>query len=209
MAESASETREASWKFVAEHGLARNEHLPMLSNLKLEVSAPLVGARLLCMHATAAASFGFSSQQALAWLQEEGLYSDLSTSERLFLEGDTTKIFIAQTQIQSMYALAWCSGLVSEERLMRELPDDFVLKFPDLRFRPPTKDFLDRIDLREIDQIIPYLDRSYCLHWAMRDAQLGLKKNPGLRWLPAVEAQRHALEWVVKGGDWENVPLDT
>jgi hypothetical protein len=204
-----SDIREASWKLVTREGLARNEQLPLLDDVEIKVTEPQVAARLLCMYAVAATAFGFKAQEAKRWLDEEGLTSELSKPEKLFLDGDATQLFTAQLQVHSSYSLAWCSNLVSEQRLMGDLPDDFVSCFPDIRLQQSTKSFIDRVKLRDVMEVLPLLDHAYCLHWALRDAELRMQKTPNLRWLHSVEAHRHALEWLVAGGSWEDVAMDT
>lgn len=204
-----TELRERSWKLVTREDLARNDQLPLLDDVKIKVTEPQVAARLLCMYAVAATAFGFNAGETKRWLDKEGLISELSKPERSFLDGDATQLFSAQLRVHSAYSLAWCSNLVSEPRLMGELPDDFVSCFPDIRLHQPTKTFIDRVKLRDVMEVLPLLDLAYCLHWALRDAELRMQKNPNLRWLHSVEAHRHSLEWLVAGGSWEAVAMDT
>jgi hypothetical protein len=201
--------REQSWKFVEEHGLSRNDQLPALDEVLVKVSMAELAGRLLCMHASVAAAYGLNTALAMQWLEDEGLASDLVPFERQFLSGDISQQFAVQNEVCSIQALAWSCGLLDDKCLLSPLPQDFVKLLPDLRRNEPSKSFRQRLKFREKIEIVGFLDQTYCLHWALRDAQLGSKKTPLVRWLPAVEAQRHALEWLSTGGDWDKVSLDT
>jgi hypothetical protein len=201
--------RENSWASVAKHGLDRNDQLPLLGVLNIKVTEDEAAKRLICMYAVGASAFGFPAGEAKKWLASEGVFRSLSNLEGQYLDGDQTLVFLAQSEVASAYALAWATNLVPEQRLMTNLPDDFVRIFPDIRKREPSAVFVNRVKFRSIDELVPYLDLAYCLHWALRDAQMRLRKTPKVSQLPLVAAQRKSLEWVMTGGDWDDVLLDT
>jgi hypothetical protein len=201
--------RENSWIFVTGEGLDRNDHLPLLEHVEIRTSNLQVARRLLCMHAVAATAYGFPREDALEWLKTELLLDELSAPEKSFLNGDRTQLFVAQLQVHSAHALAWSSNLIDSLSVMRELPESLISLFPDLSIGQSSQNFVDRLRLRTADEIIPKLDLAYCLDWALHDAYLKLKNAPQLRWMPTVEWHRRALEWLVAGCDWDDVPMDT
>jgi hypothetical protein len=204
-----SAMRARSWAVVTRFGLERNEYLPLLDDLVVAVSGLAVRDRLLCLHAVASSAFGVPSAIVNKWVADEGIASSLSPVERRFLGGDQSLLFQAQSSVDSAYALAWAASLVPDEKLMTDLPKDFIKIFPDIRKRESAASFGRSIKFRDVEVIASYLDLCYCLHWALRDAQMRLEKSKHLGQLPFVVAQRKALEWVVTGTDWDDVSLDT
>jgi hypothetical protein len=202
--------RELSWRQVRQdEGLRSNPDLPLLdSNLRIRQSAEAVGARLLCMHAVAAHALGFPLEATCAWVDREGLRNSLSDTERRFLAGTDQKYVVAmQIQVNSIYALAWCASLISDFSAYRRMPDDLVSRLPDLLKSESSYSFRTRIVLRSREEILPQLDAAYCYHWAWQDARSSLKR---MYVIPEpIEYRRKALEWMVGGGEWDEVSLDT
>ena len=205
----ATAIRERSWAVVAKHGLNRNDQLPLLDGLTIQVTERAAAMRLLCMYAVGVCAFGYPVAEARRWLESEGILGNLSNREIQYLDGDRSLVFMAQTAVSSAYSLAWASSLVPDQALMTNLPDNFVGIVPDIRKHESSADLTRRLRFRNIDEIVPYLDLAYCLHWALRDAQMHLKKTPKLSQLPLVAAQRKSLEWLLTGDDWDEISLDT
>ncbi len=201
--------RERSWQFVTRQGLGRNESLPPLESHRIAVTAERAASRLLSMHAIAAVVFGFPASAAKQWLLREGIISSLSSDEAKYLAGDERKAAVVRLQVASAYSLAWCAGITESFEFMKQLPDDFVLAFPDLENEEPTDAFRNKVRLRDVAELLPVADLAYCLHWALRDAQLKMKPTKELKWLLTVEANRHSFEWIFAGCHWDEVVLDT
>lgn len=202
--------REESWRKVKTEGLQSNPELPLLdSDLKVHQSVEAIGTRILCMSATAAHAFGFPLSAVRAWIDQERLRSELSRAELKFLSGsDQENLLAMQMQVHSVYTLAWCVSLVDDFSVHREMPDDPVTRLPDLKKAESSGPFRANLVLRPTDEILTQLDLAYCFHWAWRDSRLSLKPLR-VNKESLVSQRRKALEWVMKGGTWDEVPLDT
>lgn len=198
--------REESWRKVENQGLRSNHKLPLLeSDLEVRQSVEAIGTRLLCMSAAAAHAFGFPLA-ARAWINQEGLGSDLSRAELQFLSGSERKYLLAmQMQVHSVYTLAWCVSLVSEFSVHGQMPDDLISRLPDLKRAEPSGPFRAKLALRPTQEMLIQLDLAY---WAWRDARLSLKRMD-VNKENLVEQRRKALEWLMTGGTWDDVSLDT
>lgn len=113
-----------------------------------------------------------------------------------------------QIQIQSLYALAWCASLMNGFSVQGRIPDDLVDCFPDPRNLESSSSFLARLALRPKEEMLVQLDAAYCFHWAWQDARLSLKRMR-VNHEASVGQRRKALEWMMRGGSWDEVPLDT
>lgn len=202
--------REESWRKVENQGLRSNRELPLLdSGLEVRQSVEAIGTRILCMSAAAAHAFGLPLAAARAWIDQEGLGSDLSRAELQFLSGSKRQYLLAmQMQVHSVYTLAWCASLVSEFSVYGQMPDDLVSRLPDLKRAEPSGPFRAKLVLRPTQEMLIQLDLAYCFHWAWRDARLSLKQM-GVNKEKVVEQRRKALEWLMTGGAWDDVSLDT
>lgn len=204
----AFDMRQQSWRKVTKHGLPHNDLLPLLEDIHIAVSPEGVASRLLCMYAIAAVGYGFPASSALDWIKRENLETCLARSERKMLTASFNNTS-PQLQVQAAYSLAWCVSLVSRQCVLAEIPDDFVEIFPDIRVGETSANFADKIEIRAKDELFAYQDNLYCLHWAMREARLTGSRQPVLRWLPVIEAQRRAIEWLASGEGWDEISLDT
>jgi hypothetical protein len=202
--------RESSWRLVEREGLRSNPDLPLLDqNLGVRQSVQAVGTRILCMSAVAAHAFGLPLDATRAWVDREGLRDSLSRTEGQFLAGAQQKYLLEmQIQVDSLYALAWCASLVDTFSVHGRIPDDLVSCFPDLRSSKSSSSFRARLALRPEEEMLPQLDAAYCFHWAWRDARLSLKRMR-VNHEASVGQRRKALEWMMRDGTWDEVPLDT
>ncbi len=161
------------------------------------------------MSAVALYAFGLSLDTVTTWLSRERLQDRLSQAERDFLSGAQEHLMAMQMQVHSVYALAWCTSVVSDFAPNDEMPDDLARRVPNVRELESSEAFRGRVVLRSDVEVLTKLDATYCFHWAIRDAHLTLKKHPLVKNLFAVTARRKALEWAFAGGAWDDVPLDT
>ena len=202
--------RVSSWRQVEHEGLRSNPELPLLeADLSVRQSVQAIGTRILCMHAMAAHAFGFPLDATRARIDREGLRDSLSRRESEFLMGgNPLYVLEMQIQIHSLYALAWCASLLNGFSVQGRVPDDLVDCFPDPRKSESSSSFRARLVLRPREEMLVQLDAAYCFHWAWRDARLSLKRMR-VNHEAIVRERRKALEWVMSGGAWDDVPLDT
>jgi len=200
--------RNTSWHLVERAGLRKNPDLPLLeSNLELQPTEAIAN-RLLCMTAVTSYAFGLPLASAEAWLEQEKIRGALSSRERAFLSGKE-HLFFGQSEVQGVYALAWCTSVVETFSANERMPDDLVTRLPDLRTLESSTAFRSRLILRPRAEVLTKLDETYCFHWAWRDAHLSSNRNRKPNNMMLVAERRKALEWAFVGGDWDQIPLDT
>jgi hypothetical protein len=193
-------------------GYSFNPHLPVLDGVEVTRSSDELLNRILILHACIACSFGYPKQQALNWLNQEGLTEYLSGLEFKFLHDRTEGTQTAfQWQVEAVWALTWAAGYHSKLDFSQPCSDGLVRMLPDLNTNASSRAFRQECALRTCDEIAKMVDLSYCLHWAVREEGLGgsgQKRNDKVQGR-VVEERRRALEWLVCDEDWEDVPLDT
>jgi hypothetical protein len=69
--------------------------------------------------------------------------------------------------------------------------------------------FRARLRPRPPGEVLVQFDSAYCFHWAWRDACLSSNRNRLTNSVFMVAERRKALEWALKGGSWDDMPLDT
>ena len=202
-------SRQQAWQKVTAAGFRINPSLPPMESSAQVRPIGEVAQRVFCLLAVAAYSHGFPLRAAQLWLDRENLASSLSRRERELLAGSRKDLVWGRVQINPLYVLSWCTSLVQTLDLEGNMPDDLVDQFPDLR-KPESSDAVrSRMSLRSDSEIQTQRDFAYCLHWAWRDATLtGNRKLPP-DGLMVIAERRKALEWIVDGGDWNEVSLDT
>ena len=200
--------RLATLQELAIAGIHPPPHLPLLDEPELR-SSEIATDRLLCLHAVAAASYGFSKESARAWLEQESLWPELEGEEGRFLLSPVGQTALYQWQVQGIYVLAWALGIINDIDLWRPCPDDLVLQLPNLKASPSTAELRGSLTLRSVQEIAGAADLAYCLHWAVRDARLNGRATPGDIEESEIMERRRALEWLISEDDWYEVSLDT
>ncbi|WP_294120690.1 DUF4272 domain-containing protein [Sphingomonas sp.] len=193
---------------LATAGIHPPPHFPLLDEPEQRSSESAVE-RLLCLHAVAAASYGFSKRNARAWLEQEGLWSKLEGDEERFLLSPVGQTALFQWQVQGIYILAWALGVIEAVNLWKPCPDDLVLKLPNVKVAPSTTELRGSLALRSLEEIAGAADLAYCLHWAVRDARLSGRAAPGDIEETEIMERRRALEWLISDEDWYAISLDT
>lgn len=203
--------RKKSLEVACRLGYPVNESLPLLDRGVTCVvrSVDEIVDRLFAMNCAAACAYGFDRSKALAWFQRE-TKADLRTdAERRFLESKLASPHVFIWQIQGMWALAWSIQIVAEEDFTAPCRNDFVHLFPDLKKDQPSESFRTRANLRATDELVAALDLAYCLHWAVREAELKGRRPRGKIEPLTIAERRRALEWLFVSEPWEELSLDT
>lgn len=204
-----SSIRERSLKIASRLGFAVNKALPLLDEVEVTKAADEAFRRLLCLHATAACAFGFDRRRARTWLEQEGVWGDLTTAERQFVENGQSNPAQFQVQVEGMWALAWALGIVPQLDFGRDCDGGFVMVLPNLKVGQGSDALRSKLNPRTTDEVVAACDLAYCLHWAVREAQLTGSKPPGNVEPCVIEERRRALEWLISDDAWDEVPLDT
>lgn len=203
--------REKSLKAAWALGYPTNESLPLLDEVEQIRSVAESVSRLLCLYAIVACSYGFSKEKAKKWLAREGLEGFLSKSEEAYLKGssnggiDPSK----QWQVESLWALAWCVGCHPSLDFSDSCSDSFIQMLPDIAKDAATSSFRTGLQLRDKAEIAAKADLAYCLHWAVREAEINGWKAPGRVPGNVVIERRRALEWMIGQEQWDEISLDT
>ena len=201
--------REQSLKTASRLGFEVNKALPLLDEIQNARTADETFKRLLCLHATAACAYGFDRGKARAWLEQEDALGDLMASEQQFIEngsGDPNRFKI---QVEGMWALAWALGIVPRLDFGKDCDNKFVMLLPNLKIGEKSDALRSKVKPRATDEVIAACDLAYCLHWAVRQAQLTGGKLPGKVQPYVIEERRRALEWLISSDQWDDVSLDT
>lgn len=204
----AESIRAVSSSIAASAGILIPSTLPLLDAGSLRNQDEIVD-RLLVLTAVAAASYGFDRPKALAWLAQEELDGLLTREEALFLKSGKGKKEVFAVQIEGMWALAWGVALVSKLDFWKDCDDHFVSLLPNLKIGESGRKLRDSARLRPHKEIFASCDLAYCLHWALRQADIqGASPLGGLKHYVVVE-RRRALEWSLGSDGWDAVSLDT
>jgi len=201
--------REQSLRLASGMGIPINQSLPLLDMPKQLQPIEAVIERVLCLHVVAAVAYGFHREKAKAWVHREEIYLCLTTAEREFLGSGIGDAGQFKMQIEGMWALSWAMLLVPELDFLKVCDSQFVTILPDLRISESSERIRRTAKLRDIDEIFLKCDLAYCLHWAIREAEI----SPSMQ-VPRIAAyvvveRRRALEWLLTTVNWDDLPLDT
>lgn len=202
---SSDSRRIRSWEVVKEHDLPVNPNLPPVEGTLRSASA-LVD-RALCLCSAVAVAYGFPTQQARSWLNQERLSAALAPSEQALLAGDRSQVSWFQNQTEALFALVWLLGLAEDLPLLEGCPDDLVHRFPDLKRSESSSRFREAASPQPEHAVLQKLDLIYCTHWALVEARL--QGRLVRQAFPGLLERRHAIEWAVGADEWDEVSLDT
>jgi hypothetical protein len=189
-------------------GIDIPSHLPLLDPIRL-LTANAVADRALCLNVTINLAYGFDRSRARDWLSREGLMAKLTGEERDLLdtgEGDT---YHFKAEAEALWALVWSLNIADRLDFWAPCANDLVHRMPNLDVAQSSEAFRKAARLRSSDEVLQALDLAYCLHWAVRQAQLERKAAPGGLDPLTIEYRRHALEWLAGDVDWDEVAMDT
>jgi hypothetical protein len=201
--------RKRSLKEADKLGFPVNPALPLLDECIEPKPVEHIVQRLLCLHVIAACAYGFDRGKANDWIKSERLGDSLSPAELDFLRNPANQSDNFKCQIEGMWALAWALGLIPKLDFADECDSNFVFVLPDLKVSQPSSLIRSRIQPRTIDAQVAACDLAYCLHWAIRQAQLVGADIPGKVAPYVIIERRRALEWLLSSAQWDEITLDT
>jgi len=200
-------TREESKKRVKDLGYDAPVNLPLLDEpLTLRAEGEIVS-RALALSAVVAASYGFSRENACEWLKRESLFAALSEREGVFISDGSAPEF--QAQVETLYAFAWSLGFLPELDFGKACPRDLILVFPDLKMAENSDRFRRAAKRRSLTEIGAMCDLAYCLHWAIKEAKILGRPQPGSVRPHVIIERRRALDWMLSRHGWDDLSLDT
>ncbi|CAB4824948.1 unannotated protein [freshwater metagenome] len=202
--------RSRSIKIVADLGLPVNPNLPLLETPQALRTTEEVINRIFAMSCVTACVFGFDRSKGWLWLQQENCLDYLTTSEKFFFQTGIVNRNRINTQIESIWVLAWCVNKVKELNVSEPCSENLVYLMPDLKKMESGESFRNTVTLRKKNEIIENCDLAYCLHWSVVDFELRGKKKWKLPISPAeIVERRHAFEWMISMEHWDDISLDT
>jgi hypothetical protein len=201
--------RDESMRTARQLGVDVSVTLPLLDAGLETRNADETVSRILAMSAVAATAYGFDKAKAIGWLQQEALIDSLTEQERAFVLKGVGEPNRFQMQVEGMWALAWAMGIVSEMNFGKDCDNRFAAMLPNLKVSQSSRDFREKVNPRSLEQVIAACDLAYCLHWAIRQAELRGQRPPGSLKPFVVVERRRALEWLLSKESWDEVPLDT
>jgi hypothetical protein len=163
----------------------------------------------MAMLAITATAFGFNRAKAIEWITNESATEYLTQDEKQFLFDGAGRPERFQTHIESMWALAWTTTVVDAMDFQRECDSAFVTMLPDLKQNQSSDDFRTKVKRRPLEQVVAACDLAYCLHWAIRQSQIGTGRLPRTLKPYLIVDRRHALEWALSAERWDEISLDT
>lgn len=205
------ELRNRSIAKVKKLGYEVNPSLPLLDSAVEVRDGKDVVARLLCLYAVVAASYGMARNLTRQWLEKEGLFQSLTPFEENYLNANPSSKAdnLIQWSVESVWAFAWACGYHDNLDFSDSCADDFIQMLPDLNSQESVDTFSAQAEIRSKPEIEEALDLAYCIHWSVREAQRENRKPPGNVPPNVIEQRRKALEWLLGDVEWDDVTLDT
>lgn len=192
-------------------GYEVNTNLPLLDEVQSIRNSSEIIDRLICLYAVIACSYGFPKEKALKWLGRENVLDKLSENEQSYLSSNTSMNENAskQWQVEGLWVLAWSLSCHDQLDFADACSDSFIQLLPDIAKDESTTEFRNKLKARNKTEIIENTDLSYCLHWAIREANIKGLSIPNAVDKNVIIERRKAFEWIVSQDGWDSISLDT
>lgn len=171
--------RRQSLAIAASLGYATNQSLPLLDDLKPSRSFDETIDRLLGMLCVAATAYGFDHSKANRWFERETKTDQLTEAEHSFLTTGAGNSRQFMRHVEGMWVLAWAISIVPLLDFTKPCSETFVTLLPNLKTDTSASKLRSKALLRPRVEIVSAADLAYCLHWAVRDAELSATALPG------------------------------
>lgn len=218
---SSEERRRKSNTFIKDKGIACLETLPLLEDstqVKLKslddickrAVATLLAIQLAC-DIGENNDYEESKQLFTKLLDKYGVKGELLDKEkRLFDRTYTMQDAIdVAWSYEAYWSLLWALGMVDDISYPSDICDcEKVIKA--VGDSKDYEEFVNKCQLRDIEEILDMLDLYYRYHWACVEKQVNPDTPIGKLNDEVVMERRRGLEWLVsKEKDWNNISLDT
>lgn len=222
-------SREAIYRKLAMHGFRCNRHLPLLRSdasttlrPKIEVASRLLALHCLCFWVTFDDA-KISSAVLRQYLIDNELIKYFSPEELVVWKlsrneaGEAHRDTIGW-KLENIWALAWLLGFKFTPQFVGgQINNQMItelLQFLPHKFDISVTDFAEKCTLQSLVDVDQMEDLFYCVHNAVRSAQLGSDSVPDgfhpIRDGGAIAERRHALTWALSPGvDWNDTDLST
>lgn len=144
-------------------------------------------------------------------LQKFNVLNELTAKEQAIISCDAAPQDIVNMvwKYEAYWALLWALGIVKELKYPTEIADcDFAIQA--VSSCESFEEFMAKVELRDIDEILDEADLIYRYDWACVDARMKQLNAPaGLN--SSVVVERHgALNWLIqRDGDWDDPDVNT
>jgi hypothetical protein len=110
---------------------------------------------------------------------------------------------------EAYWVLLWALGIVKELNYPNEIADcDFAVQV--VSACRSFDEFMQQVELRNLDEILDQADLTYRYDWACVDARLKQQDAPENLNASVVVERHGALNWLIQhDGDWDNPDLNT
>jgi hypothetical protein len=190
-----------------------NKNLPCLtatSDTSLRTKEEIID-RVYALLIIAAYGEGITKEQLKKPIEDKSINS-FSPQEQSVLNleelNDQQKAY-ATWRYESLYVLLWSLNFFSELKFASEICD--VKTIVSKVLQPSRDEFILQAKLRETNEIMDELDKTYRMNWACVDARIKAEQVGGSI-NPSVIYERHyALNWLTKYQDqaWDDVQTNT
>lgn len=214
----AIERKATSLELLEEHGIRVPDSLPpVISEYELVTrDAAEVAKRMLALFLVAVRGESLASGEEVTVddLRETSPigFKALSPKEREFLdtaEPDESSIVQFTWRYEAICVLEWALGLIDDLPFPDSICD--VQEVAQLALDKNTKQFVNKCELRPVEELLDALDLHYRLHWAARECNRTGKAAPAELELGVIMERHYALNWLVRfeDKDWDDVDTPT
>ncbi len=217
-----SEERKEISKICTSHGFRYAASLPWKKEVelrpKIEIAKRLHAIKALVLWVLIRPE-ELSDKKILDFIDNNDLNDFITEEEMYFLNaerGDQNAINAIGWKFENALPLAWFFGfgdlLPSGEMMNGEIARNLFFGFC-TKIDESVEDWMQQVQEKNQTDVVFQEDLFYCLHNAVRSAQLGNKTVPE-NFDPVgnggvIHEKRHALTWMLSNVSWENTDLST
>jgi hypothetical protein len=193
-------------------------------------SAGEAARRCIVLYAVLAAGHGEPRVELVSWLRREGLWDAVSPKESEFLLAETPtqrQRVDATWRAEALFPLLWSLGLISELPSPQQLGDVQLIRSVLPPLLGSVSKFISAANLRGDSEIHDANEKTYKIHWRIRDARVRDQpaapgrlpripvadgEPPAKSYHAGVVQERHyALNWLIGycGQPWDDITTDT
>jgi hypothetical protein len=177
-------------------------------------SAEQIARRALALFAVVGVGLGTPRDQVTSWLRDEGLWAELSPSERMLFEGDDLtekQTMNASWRSEALLVLTWALQKIETLPPPNEQCDTALFQ----QYLPPFADisvteFVTSATRRDDRDLLSTAAAIQQMHWEARDAALHGRNAAHLD-IEIIQEWHHAINWVCGYDDlpWDEITTDT
>lgn len=207
------ERKNNSEEFLNKHGIKINKNLPCIpssTDIKLRTKKRIIN-RAYALLITAVKGEGIEQAHLERTVKEKNINSFSPKELHLFKAAQLNDQEKANAtwRYESLYTILWALGKMDDLKFPNEICN--VKAVVGTLFQPNREDFENSVKIKNVDEILNELDKTYRMNWACVDARI--KGQPvGGNINPSVIYERHyALNWLTNYMDqeWDDVQTNT